>query len=79
MIDTKSKTFWSNKTEELRTILADTVAGSDVLTDERRSELETIIIEYQRLNFKESFWQFHMVSFLFYLKNSLTGMILNTE
>lgn len=52
-LDLKSKEYWSDKTEELRNILANIVAGSDVLTDDRRKELEKIIITYSAITFNE--------------------------
>ena len=54
LLDEKSKGYWTGKTEELRKVLAKIVTGSDVLTDERREELERIIITYQKLSFPET-------------------------
>ena len=53
LLDEKSKEYWTENTEKLRRILAKIVTGSDVLTDERREELEKIIITYQKLSFSE--------------------------
>lgn len=53
MLDTESRKFWTEKTENLRTALANTVAGSEVLTEARRRELEGIIINYEKLTFEE--------------------------
>ena len=53
LLDGKSKEYWTEKTEMLRRVLAKIVTGSDVLTDERREELEKIIITYQKLSFSE--------------------------
>ncbi len=54
LLDQKSQAYWTDKTEGLRSILAQIVTGSDVLTDERREELERIIITYQELTFAET-------------------------
>lgn len=54
LLDIKSREYWTNNTESLRDILAGIVAGSDVLTEERRKELERIIITYQKISFKDS-------------------------
>lgn len=51
-LDHQSQTYWTENTEKLRKLLASIVTGSDVLTDERREELEKIIITYRRLTFK---------------------------
>ena len=53
LLDTKSKAYWSQNTEKLRDILAKIVAGSEVLTESRRKELERIIITYKKIAFKE--------------------------
>ena len=54
LLNQKSQAYWTEKTESLRLILARIVTGSDVLTDERREELEKIIITYQELAFAET-------------------------
>lgn len=53
-LDAESRNYWTTNTEELRDILAGIVSGSDVLTEERRQELERIIITYQTISFDES-------------------------
>lgn len=53
LLDEKSQEYWTENTERLRKILAKVVTGSEVLTDERREELERIIITYQKLAFPE--------------------------
>lgn len=53
MLDEKSKDFWATNTEELRKLLAIIVTGSDVLTDEKKTALERVIIEYEQLSFDE--------------------------
>ena len=54
LLDSKSREYWTSKTEELREILAGIVAGSEVLTEARRKELERIIITYQQLTFRDN-------------------------
>ena len=54
LLDEKSQEYWTENTESLRKILAKVVTGSEVLTDERREELERIIITYQKLSFPET-------------------------
>ena len=49
-----SQDYWTSKTEDLRKALARIVTGSDILTADRREELEKIIIEYQQLTFDEN-------------------------
>lgn len=56
LLDEKSQEYWTENTERLRKILAKVVTGSEVLTDERREELERIIITYQKLAFRLWFW-----------------------
>lgn len=53
-LDSKSREYWTENTEALRSILASIVAGSDILTDERRRELEQIIITYEPIEFNDS-------------------------
>ncbi len=53
LLNEESKEYWTGKTEELRRVLAKVVTGSDILTDERREELERIIITYKKLSFLE--------------------------
>lgn len=45
-----SQKYWTSNTEALRNILAKIVTGSEVLSAERKDELERIIIEYKKLN-----------------------------
>lgn len=54
LLDKQSQAFWAEKTEAFRNILIHIVTGSDVLTDEKRRELEQIIITYDRIVFKEN-------------------------
>ena len=53
-LDSKSREYWTKRTETLRGILASIVMGSNVLTDERRRELEQIIITYKTIEFNDS-------------------------
>lgn len=54
-IDESSQRYWTNKTEHLRTILAQIVSGADeILTEERQQELRNIIITYQKISFDAS-------------------------
>ncbi|WP_019680658.1 dynamin family protein [Ruminococcus flavefaciens] len=53
LLDSKSKEYWTDRTEQLRETLATIVAGSEVLTDARRKELERIIITYRQITFTE--------------------------
>ena len=53
LLDSESKKYWTSNTEELREILVKIVAGSEVLTEERRKELERIIITYKPLAFSD--------------------------
>ena len=53
-MDIGSQHYWTTNTEELRNILAQIVTGSDVLTADRRNELQRIIIEYKKLTFDVS-------------------------
>ena len=70
LLDSKSRYYWSKNTEELRDELARIVAGSEVLTEDRRKELERIIITYQQLSFREDSAEtiFDKVHFERYLK-----------
>lgn len=54
LLDSESRKFWTARTEDLRNVLARIVAGSDVLTESRRKELERIIITYQQISFLEN-------------------------
>lgn len=54
LLNDKSKEYWTANTEALRDLLATIVTGSEVLTDERRTNLKQMIIEYKRLSFNEN-------------------------
>lgn len=54
LLEQKSQEYWTSKTENLRRQLAIIVTGADELTEERRNELENIIITYQKISFKEN-------------------------
>lgn len=54
-LDQQSQQYWSDCTEQLRTLLAQIVSGAnEVLTDERQQELKNIIITYQKITFDVS-------------------------
>lgn len=54
LLDTQSQTYWREKTEIIREALASIVTGSETLTDERREELERIILTFQQIIFNEN-------------------------
>lgn len=54
LLDTKSQTYWREKTEAIREQLAVIVTGAEALTDERREELERIILTFQQIVFNEN-------------------------
>ena len=54
ILDANSKEYWTGNTEMLRRLLAKIVTGSDVLSEERREELEKIIIDFRELSFTET-------------------------
>ena len=54
LLDEKSREYWTRNTELIRNVLAKIVSGSEVLTEDRRQELERIIITYQQLAFEEN-------------------------
>lgn len=54
LLDEASKEYWRTKTENLRNKLIEIVAGSEVLTEERRDELEHIIVNYKKIIFNDN-------------------------
>lgn len=54
LLDSKSRYYWTNNTEKIRDVLIDIISGSEVLTDNRRKELERIIITYHKLSFQDN-------------------------
>lgn len=54
LLDDASKEYWRGKTENLRDKLIEIVAGSEVLTEDRRDELEKIIVNYKKIIFKDN-------------------------
>lgn len=54
LLDEKSREYWTHNTELIRELLARIVSGSEVLTNDRRQELERIIITYQQITFDSS-------------------------
>ena len=53
-LDEQSRSYWSENTEKLRRELAFVVSGTNALPDDRRQELERIIITYKKLSFDDS-------------------------
>lgn len=54
LLDNESREYWIQKTEALRNKLVEVVVGSEVLTEERRQELEQIIVNFRKIQFRES-------------------------
>lgn len=65
LLDEESKAYWTRSAESIRTLLATIVSGEEVLTDDRRSELEQIIINYKPISFddKASVMEFNKEDF----------------
>ena len=51
LLEAQSRAYWAAKTEELKLLLSQIVTNSSALTDEKRTELSGIILEYQELAF----------------------------
>lgn len=51
LLETQSRAYWAAKTEQLKLLLSQIVTNSSALTDEKRTELSGIILEYQELAF----------------------------
>lgn len=51
LLETQSKAYWTARAEQLKLLLSQIVTNSSALTDERRTELSGIILEYQELAF----------------------------
>lgn len=54
LLDQKSRAYWENSTENLRNELVKLVVGSEVLTEDRRRELERIIVNYKKVEFSDN-------------------------
>lgn len=54
LLNDRSKEYWTTNMEELRDLLVTIVTGSDVLTDEWRTTLKHLIIEYKQIVFDEN-------------------------
>ena len=54
LLEQQSQKYWSDNTELIRTQMAKLVAGAEVLTDDRRDELEQIIIQYDPISFDQT-------------------------
>lgn len=53
IFDQSSKSYWDQKSAEIKKALSQIVTGSEALTDERREKLSNIIINYQTIDFDE--------------------------
>ena len=51
LLEVQSRAYWAAKTEQLKLLLSQIVTNSSALTDEKRTELSGIILEYQELAF----------------------------
>lgn len=51
LLEVQSRAYWAAKTEQLKLLLSQIVTNSSTLTDEKRTELSGIILEYQELAF----------------------------
>lgn len=51
LLETQSRAYWATRTEELKILLSQIVTNSTALTDEKRTELSGIILEYKELAF----------------------------
>ena len=51
LLETQSRAYWATKAEQLKLLLSQIVTNSNALTDEKRTELSGIILEYQELAF----------------------------
>lgn len=51
ILESQSRSYWTARTDQLKLLLSQIVADSSVLTDEKRTELSGIILEYQELAF----------------------------
>lgn len=51
LLEVQSRAYWATKTEQLKLLLSQIVTNSSALTDEKRTELSGIILEYQELSF----------------------------
>lgn len=51
LLEAQSRAYWATKTEQLKLMLSQIVTNSSALTNEKRTELSGIILEYQELSF----------------------------
>ena len=51
LLEVQSRAYWAAKAEQLKLLLSQIVTNSSALTDEKRTELSGIILEYQELAF----------------------------
>lgn len=52
LLDAQSRLFWADMQKQLKGELSQIITNSDALTDEERSEIADIIIEYQEIAFE---------------------------
>ena len=52
LLEEQSRAYWATKTTYFKNVLSQTVTQSSALTDQERSELAGIIIQYQALAFE---------------------------
>lgn len=50
-LEERSREYWTTKTEQLKFLLSQIITNSSALTDDKRTELSGIILEYQELSF----------------------------
>lgn len=51
LLENQSRTYWAERASQLKILLSKIVTNSSALTDEKRTELSGIILEYQELVF----------------------------
>lgn len=51
LLESQSRAYWAARTEKLKILLSQIVTNSTALTDEKRTELSGIILEYKELAF----------------------------
>lgn len=54
LLEQQSQKYWTENTEHIRSQLAGIAAGAEVLTDDRKQELEQIIIHYEPITFDQT-------------------------
>ena len=51
LLETQSRAYWTEKTEKLKLLLSQIVTNSSAFSDEKRTELSSVILQYQELAF----------------------------